>query len=126
MERRRFLSFAALGLFVPVAGCLEEDIDIRILSVRAEPVPATVGDTVEVIVDLVNLGEHDGTRTVTQYIDDDEWDDEDVTVSGSPDDDAPGRQVPFEIDTSGFEAGTYELRAEIEDDEASEMLRLNS
>lgn len=126
MKRRRFLSFAALGLFVPVAGCLEEDIDIRIHGLQAEPNPATLGEMVEVTVDLGNWGEHDGTRTVTLYIDDDEWDDEEVTVSGSPDDDVPGRRVTFELDTSGFEAGTYELRATIEDDEASEMLTVNS
>lgn len=126
MDRRQFLGLTTAAVLTVVAGCLEEDIDIRIFSVQAEPNPAPVGDTVEITVRLVNHGQHDGTRTVSLYFDDEEWDDEEATVSGSPDDDAPGRRVTFELDTSGLEAGTYEFRAEFEDDEASQMLTLNS
>lgn len=117
VERRVFLTIAAVGFVVPTAGCLDQDVDIRVTQIDVEPATLAVGETADVSVRVGNWGDDDGTRTVTLHIEDEKWNDEDVTVTGSIDDDVPGSHATFEVDSTGLDPGTYELAATIDGEE---------
>ena len=129
MERRTLLLATGVSLVGLLAGCIGDDNpdhedDIRVINI-VEPDPTPVGETIEITVMVGNFADiGEGTGGVLFYIDDELWGETTVTVSGSfeGDDDLPSANVYFDIDTSEFDPGTYDLSAEAGDEPYSHNL----
>lgn len=128
ISRRKLIGSITIATSILVSGCFhgKQDTEFLIQALSIELDDERESMVYAVTVDISYSGDDEETQDVVLHIDDEEYDRNDVTISGRANNYSTIEVVIFEIAGHELESGTYKVTVKTDDDERKEDLVIPS